>query len=338
MEILAPAKINIVLRVLGRRPNGYHDLLMLNERLDVADELTIEIPPFPKGGAGGIAQQIIITCDDPNVPCDERNICYKAAKKLMELNYVAEPFRVPPVDGRLKHVSSEVERPSATPSITIHIKKRIPVAAGLGGGSSDAAAVLKGLNELLELGLPRERLAEIGVKLGADVPFFLYDGAAICEGIGEKITTLGSLPNMWIILINPNFPVATKWVYEEFDKLERAPAEGWSASGGSELFPPYKINLELTDRGRNVSHLRHNFKELGELVKVVHNDLELVTAAKFPEIKVIEKLLTDNGALISWMSGSGPTVVGMFASKGARDLAFEKLNRPEWRVIKTSNC
>ncbi len=287
----APAKINIVLRVTGRRANGYHDLLMLNETLDVYDEIEIEVG----SRKSEVGSQIKITCDDRSVPCDETNICYKAAAKLLEL-----------VQGKF--------------SVKIHIIKRIPVAAGLGGGSSDAAAVLRGLNEILDLNLSREKLSELGVKLGADVPFFLYDKPAVCEGIGDKVTTLDSLPNMWILLINPNFPASTKWVYEEFDKL------------------PNLAQIQLTpDIAR--ARLPRFFKELGEVAKVVHNDLELVTAEKFPEIKQIKKQLVDNGAIVSWMSGSGPTVVGMFRTEKDRVAAAKKIrkNNSNWRVIETSN-
>ncbi|MBI2975301.1 MAG: 4-(cytidine 5'-diphospho)-2-C-methyl-D-erythritol kinase [Deltaproteobacteria bacterium] len=238
---------------------------------------------------------IFITCDDPSVPCDETNLCYKATKLLVDF------------------ASQNLDT-----ALHIHIKKRIPVAAGLGGGSSDAAAVLKGLNELLDLNWPREKLAELGVKLGADVPFFLYDGPVICEGIGDKITTLSSLPNMWILLINPNFPVSTKWVYEEFDKL---------------------AGLQLTEKALDVRGLGRNFKGLRELADVVHNDLELVTAAKYPEIEQIKKMLTENGAVRSWMSGSGPTVVGMFGSESvcAEAAKVAKEKNAKWRVIETSN-
>ncbi len=314
MKIFAPAKINIVLRVLGQRANGYHDLLMLNEKLAVADEIEIEVRG-QKSEVGrrisDIRHQVVVTCDDPTVPCDETNLCYKAAKALLCHSEQGE-------ESHERNCLREILRPlkRTQNDIKIHIKKRIPVAAGLGGGSSDAAAVLKGLNELLNLNLPYVKLAELGVKLGADVPFFLYDGPAICEGIGDKITTLSKLPKMWILLINPSFPVSTKWVYEEFDKIEP---------------------LRLTDKNSDVSNLARNFNGLRELTDVVHNDLELVTATRYPEIEQIKKFLTENDAVCSWMSGSGPTVVGMFDSEKTRDNAFGKLNRPEWKVIKTVN-
>ncbi|PIR18100.1 MAG: 4-(cytidine 5'-diphospho)-2-C-methyl-D-erythritol kinase [Deltaproteobacteria bacterium CG11_big_fil_rev_8_21_14_0_20_49_13] len=308
MKILAPAKINIVLRVLGRRPDGYHDLFMLNEKLTVADEITIE--------AGNHAScvmphasdiPITITCDDASVPCDETNICHKVAKAIL-----------------CQQGQSDQQ---CRQSIKIHIKKNIPVAAGLGGGSSDGAAVLKGINEILDLKLSNENLAEIGVKLGADVPLFLYDGPAICEGIGDKITTLKKLPNMWILLVNPNFPVSTKWVYEEFDKLQ---------------------GLQLTEQNQGVSSLPspaedllagRDFKGLDDLAKVVHNDLELVTVAKYPEIGEIKKMIKGRGAVHSWMSGSGPTVVGMFENEKMCHVAAEKMRAhdPSWLVIETQN-
>lgn len=300
ITIKTPTKINIVLRVTGKRANGYHDLLMLNEKLNLCDEITIEAE---KKTSLGSKRNITTTSSDPSVPTDETNICYKAANALLDF---------------AKDESHNVK---------IHILKRIPVAAGLGGGSSDGAAVLLGLNEILNLGFDNSRLAQIGVKLGADVPFFLYDGPAICEGIGDQITTLEKLPNMWIILINPNFPVSTKWVYEEFDKLR---------------------GLQLTEENQGVSSLplparvvvagRH-FKGLDGLAKVVHNDLELVTAKKFPEIEQIKKLLVECGAIKSWMSGSGPTVIGMFGSEKICADAAKKIRSSHsgWRVIETTN-
>lgn len=325
MVILAPAKINIVLRVLGRRPNGYHDLFMLNEKLTVADEIEIEVRGQRseiRSQTSDLRHQISITCDNKDVPCDERNICYKAANALL---CHSDPERG---DGRVEGEESiacncvnGIFRSPSLPQkdmfVKIHIKKRVPVAAGLGGGSSDGAAVLKGLNEILNLKLPREKLAEIGVKLGADVPLFLYDGPAICEGIGDKITTLKKLPNMWILLVNPNFPVSTKWVYEEFDKLQ---------------------GLQLTGSRPHAS-LPRDFKGLDDLAKVVHNDLELVTVAKYPVIGEIKKMIKGNGAVHSWMSGSGPTVVGMFENESMCHVAAEKMRAhdPSWLVIETQN-
>jgi len=299
-KIFAPAKINVVLRVVGRRPNGYHDLLMLNEKLSVGDDIIIDVAV-----SAGQEPKIKITSDDPSVPCDETNLCYKAAMAILS-------SRVQPGDPRLRGD----DMPSGN-DINIHIVKRTPVAAGLGGGSSDAAATLKGLNDLLELGLPVTKLAEIGVRLGADVPFFLHDGPAICEGIGDLVTTLNPLPKAWILLINPGFPVATKHVYDTFDKIS---------------------DLQLTAKGSRDS-LPRFFKGLDEVAKVVHNDLELVTAKEHPEIERIKKLLMSVGALVSWMSGSGPTVVGIFESEKMCSKAADAARKENagWRVIETSN-
>lgn len=326
--VKAPTKINIVLKITGRRPNGYHDLLMLNEKLELAD--TVRIRRWQKAEEVGSRKsevgsqisdlrgpKITITCDDESVPCDERNLCHKAAKALV--NYcICHPEST---NGGRRISRTQLNSGDsslislAQNDIIIHIEKRIPVAGGLGGGSSDAAAVLKGLNELLDLNISTEVLADIGVKLGADVPFFLYDGPAICEGIGDKITLLDKLPNMWILLVNPNIPVSTKYVYETFDE---------------------KYALQLTGDNRHVSLPRY-FKGLADVAAVVQNDLELVTANEHPEIKEIEKTIEASGAVKSWMSGSGATVIGMFDAQEKRDRAFENLIGRGWRVIKTSN-
>ncbi len=290
----APAKINVVLRVLGRRPNGYHDLQMLNVKLSVGDDIGISVSPSSIASEIG-EPAIKITSNEKGCPCDETNLCAKAARAIFA-RMKAEGLKLPE-------------------EISIHIEKRTPVAAGLGGGSSDGSAVLKGLNELLGLGWSNKVLAELGVKLGADCPFFLYEGSAICEGIGEEITTLSPLPKMWILLINPNFAVSTKWVYETFDQ---------------------ETDLQLTAKNERAS-LPRLFKGLTEVAQVVHNDLELVTARKYPEIERIKQLLVSAGALRSWMSGSGPTVVGLFADKLTRDGVVEKVEGRGWRVIATES-
>ncbi len=298
----APAKINVVLRVTGVRADGYHELLMLNEKLTLADEISIETRDQRLETRD---QGITITCDDPDVPCNETNLCYRAASVVFE--------EVGKSAGR------QVVR-----SVNIDIKKRIPVAAGLGGGSSDAAAVMMGLSKISDLNWSREKLADLSLKIGTDLPFFFFDGPAVVEGVGEKVRPVEKLPNMPIILINPGFEVSTPEIYKTFDRIKE---------------------LQLTHINQDVSSLPpsagvlagRNFKGLADVAEVIHNDLEFVTAEKYPEIVEIENLLKESGALVSWMSGSGPTVIGLFESIEERDAAFENLNEAKWRVFLTSN-
>ena len=225
MIIQAPAKVNYRLDVVGRRPNGYHDLRMIMQRVNLCDEVTLRLVAQPG---------IRVTCGQHGVPEGEGNIAWKAARALLELS-------------------------GADQGVEIEIVKQIPVAAGLGGGSSDCAAVLLGLNELLRLGLSLERLMEIGVTLGADVPFFVFGQTALAEGIGELLTPLAKVPTAWVVLVNPNLPVSTAWVYQ---------------------------NLQLTQRDQ-LAKLPNSFENVAELCDILGNDLESVTIPAFPVIDEI---------------------------------------------------
>lgn len=255
----APAKVNYRLDVVGKRPNGYHDLRMIMQRVNLCDEVAIRL--VPETG-------IRVICGRDGVPEGEGNIAWKAAHALLELS-------------------------DTKPGVEIAIAKNIPVAAGLGGGSSDCAAVLRGLNELLGLGLSRERLMEIGVRMGADVPFFLFEQTALAEGIGEVLTPLAKVPSAWVVLINPNLPVSTAWVYQ---------------------------NLQLTQRDR-LATLPNSFENLSELCSILSNDLESVTIPAFPVIDDIKRMLVRLGAAGALMSGSGPTVFGLFEDQAAAERA-----------------
>lgn len=255
----APAKVNYRLDVVGKRPNGYHDLRMIMQRVNLCDEVAIRL--VPEAG-------IRVTCGRAGVPEGEGNIAWKAARALLELS-------------------------DAKPGVEIAIAKNIPVAAGLGGGSSDCAAVLLGLNELLGLGLSRERLMEIGVTLGADVPFFVFEQTALAEGIGELLTPLAKVPTAWIVLVNPNLPVSTAWVYQ---------------------------NLQLTQRDR-LDTLPNSFEDLSGLCSILSNDLESVTIPAFPVIDEIKRSLVGLGAAGALMSGSGPTVFGLFDDQATAERA-----------------
>lgn len=197
MTIEAPAKVNLVLRVLGRRPDGYHDLETLMVPLALHDTLSVEA-----GGDG-----IVVTCSDPEIPCDASNLAHKAANAFF--------------------------RATGWPTgVRIHIEKRIPHGAGLGGGSSDAAAVLLALNELTGADLPVERLEEIAATFGSDIPFFVRGRAAWARGRGEVLEAAGELPAFPILLVKPPFPVSTAWAYRAW---AAAPAAGETRRLPSEL-------------------------------------------------------------------------------------------------------
>jgi 4-diphosphocytidyl-2-C-methyl-D-erythritol kinase len=267
----APAKVNYRLDVLARRPDGYHELRMIMQRVNLCDQIRISLQDTP-----GIS----VACDADGVPDGEGNIAWKAARILLD-------------------------RSGFSGGVAITIEKNIPVAAGLGGGSSDCAAVLLGLNELLGLGLSREQLMEIGVTLGADVPFFVFQQTALAEGIGEKLSPLSGLPAAWVVLVNPNLPVSTAWVYQ---------------------------NLRLTQRD-GLSTIPNSFADVAWLCSNLSNDLETVTIPAFPVIAAIKEQLVSLGAHGSLMSGSGPTVFGLFSDEATAQAAGKELrNSRGWFV------
>jgi 4-diphosphocytidyl-2-C-methyl-D-erythritol kinase len=269
LRLEAPAKVNYRLDVLAKRPDGYHDLRMVMQRINLCDLIDITLTDEPG---------IRVTCDRAGVPDGPGNIAWRAADLLLQLT-----------DGSL--------------GIDITITKRIPVAAGMGGGSSDGATVLKGVNELLGLGLSDQRLMEIGVKLGADVPFFIFGKTALAEGIGEILSPIEQIPQVWLAIINPNIHVSTAWVYQ---------------------------NLQLTS-GQYKNIMPRLFKNVTDICAILSNDLESVTVKRYPIIAGIKEQLCAAGACGALMSGSGPTVFGVFADEtGARRAAEELAQHSGW--------
>ncbi len=269
LTLRAPAKINLCLSVLGKRPDGYHEVEMLMQAVGLYDEITVRLAE----------SGITVNCDNAAIPAGEGNIAYRAAREMLDLS------------GR-------------TSGIAIEIKKNIPVAAGLGGGSSDAAAVLVACNRLLGAGLGRDRLAEIGTRLGMDVPFFLYGPTALARGRGEVLTNIPSPPKFWVLLANPGFETSTSWVYKN-------------------------LNFGLTKKVdcNNIAGLK-----VSQIARSLHNDLETVTAAAHPVIGEMERSLLDSGALGVCLSGSGPTVFGIFEAEHACREAAKKLQTKGWRL------
>jgi len=265
LTLKAPAKVNYLLNVLRRRPDGYHDLRMVMQRIDLSDDISIALTDDFSG--------IRVVCGKKGVPDGHGNIAWKAARIMLDLA-------------------------GSNQGVVIQITKNIPVAAGLGGGSSDAATVLMGMNELLELKLAERRLMEVGVKLGADVPFFIFKKTALAEGIGEELSAMPAMPRAWILLVNPGVHVSTAWVYS---------------------------TLKLTNRGE-LNRLPEFFLNVSDICPILSNDLETVTIPAFPVINDIKKKLLQHGALASLMSGSGPTVFGLFTDQSAAEQAHKQIS------------
>ena len=252
--ISAAAKVNLALEVLSRRADGYHEIATVMQAVDLSDRLTLEEAPT-----------LEVRTSAPDVPTDERNLAYRAAAAVRD--------------------AAKVDR-----GVRITLDKRIPVAAGLGGGSTDAAAVLAGLNRLWGLRWPVERLEELAVGLGMDVPFFLRGGAALGTGRGEQLTALRSAV-LALVLVNPRFPVSTA---ETYGRMRPA-----LYSDGS--------------RSRAVAGALAS-RSAGRVATSLYNGLALAAREAYPQIGQMEAALTAAGALGAMMSGSGPTVFGVARS------------------------
>lgn len=267
-QLKALAKINLGLDVLGRREDGYHDVRMVMQTIYLYDNITIQRKKTP-----GITLESNLYF----LPNDEGNIAYKAAKMLME------EFQIQ--DG-----------------VHITLDKHIPVAAGLAGGSSNAAAVLVGMNRMFSLGLTEKELMERGVKLGADVPYCVMRGTVLAEGIGEKLTRLSPLPKCYILIAKPGISVSTRTVYEKLDALEITEHP----------------DIDGLLRGLENQNLEQIAGSMG-------NVLEQVTIDAYPVIEEIKDVMKAEGALNAMMSGSGPTVFGIFRDRRTAKEAFTKV-------------
>ena len=268
IQLKALAKINLVLDVLRRREDGYHEVKMIMQTIGLHDDLEIRKTKTPG---------IQVKTNLYYLPTNENNLVYKAAKLLMD------EFQIQ--DG-----------------VSIQLKKRIPVAAGMAGGSSDAAAVLWGINQMYGLGLSMQALMERGVRLGADVPYCIQRGTALAEGIGEKLSVLPPMPKCTILIAKPGISVSTKFVYENLHANDLKP----------EQHPDVDSMIEAMRQ-----------KDLGLLCSRMGNVLETVTIPAYPVINEIKRTMMDNGAIGSMMSGSGPTVFGIFDSPVAAKQAMK---------------
>jgi 4-diphosphocytidyl-2-C-methyl-D-erythritol kinase len=276
LRVKSYAKINLCLYVLKKRPDGYHDIFSVMQAIDLYDQLALH--KTEKG--------IVIRCDHPDVPKDENNLAYQAADLLFKERNLKEGVR-------------------------IEIEKRIPVSSGLGGGSSNAAFTLKGMNQLFDLKIPFDKLHSLAERIGSDVPFFLYSGQTVAKGRGERIVPIRLYGGYWLVLICPNLMISTRGVYEN-------------------------VKIDLTeDRSFINLHFCENKDEFFETLRQSDNELEKVVIRRHKIIEQIKKIMEDCGAIKSSMSGSGPTVYGVFEKKPQAEEVARKLTRSDWQIFLT---
>lgn len=265
----AYAKINLGLDVVRRLENGYHEVRMIMQTVGIYDVLT-----FTAAQSG-----IRITTDSGELPVGEDNLIYRAARLLMETYNMSA-------------------------GVDIHLEKHIPIAAGMAGGSSDAAATLLGLNELFSLGASDEQLRQLGVRIGADVPYCITGGTALAEGIGELLTPLPPTPQCVLLVAKPDIQVSTKYVYEHLD------------AGNSWQHPDIDGMRRSIENG-----------DLSGVIARLGNVLETVTIEAYPVIDRIKREMVSGGAMGSLMSGSGPTVFGIYDSREQARAVRDSLER-----------
>ncbi|MBQ9064651.1 MAG: 4-(cytidine 5'-diphospho)-2-C-methyl-D-erythritol kinase [Blautia sp.] len=276
MRLHALAKVNLALDVLSKRPDGYHDVRMIMQTISMYDELKLDIRKEPG---------IVLKTNLPYVPSDSRNLAYRAAEMLINEFDIKE-------------------------GIEIGLTKYIPVSAGLAGGSSDAAAVLFGMNRLFELGLSMEELMKRGTALGADVPYCIMRGTALAEGIGEKLTPLPSVPACYVLVGKPGISVSTKQAYESLrigDITDRPDIDGM---------------IDSIHKG-----------DLGGITGRMKNVFQPGVSERYPVINEIVSLMEEHGAMKAMMSGSGPSVFGIFEKRKDAEKAADALR--ESRKAKT---
>ncbi|MBQ6887836.1 MAG: 4-(cytidine 5'-diphospho)-2-C-methyl-D-erythritol kinase [Lachnospiraceae bacterium] len=284
----AYAKINLSLDVVRRRPDGYHDVKMIMQTVDLYDMITLEKAESGIHTAVKMGKSFTVENEETEnttntlseeLPADENNLIYKAAKLIMESKNITEGVR-------------------------IHLEKNIPIAAGMAGGSTDAAAVFRGMNQLFSLGMSTEELKAMAVKIGADVPYCIEGGTQLSEGIGEILTPIKGIPHFYLLIAKPEISVSTKYVYEN-------------------------LHLEGLLGHPDVDGMAESIKagDLGGIVSRMENVLESVTVKKYPVIGEIREFMKKHGAENALMSGSGPTVFGVYKDRQRAEEAAELLNR-----------
>ena len=268
MRLQAFAKINLGLDVLGKREDGYHEVRMIMQTIRMYDQLDMRKSVEPG---------IHLTTNKKYIPVDENNLVWRAAKLMMDTCGIME-------------------------GVSIHLHKVIPVAAGMAGGSSDAAATLVGMNRLFHCGLSKEKLMELGVQIGADVPYCVLRGTALAEGIGEKLTVLPPMPDCWILIGKPGISVSTKYVYTTLDL------------NTDTVHPDIDGRTKALEDGN-----------LYGITERMGNVLQDVTIPAYPEVERIKEQMKTLGAVNAMMSGSGPTVFGIFDNEEKAQEACQKL-------------
>ena len=268
MRLQAFAKINLGLDVLGKREDGYHEVRMIMQTIRMYDQLDMRKSVEPG---------IHLTTNKKYIPEDENNLVWRAAKLKMDNCGIIE-------------------------GVSIHLHKVIPVAAGMAGGSSDAAATLVGMNRLFHCGLSKEKLMELGVQIGADVPYCVLRGTALAEGIGEKLTVLPPMPDCWILIGKPGISVSTKYVYTTLD-----------------------LNTDTVHPDIDGMKKALEDGNLYGITERMGNVLQDVTIPAYPEVERIKEQMKTLGAVNAMMSGSGPTVFGIFDNEEKAQKACQKL-------------
>lgn len=263
----APAKINLSLDILGKRDDGFHEVEMIMTTIDLSDRIELYLLE---------EDTIKVSLESRFVPNDERNLAFQAAKLLKDKYQVKK-------------------------GVLIKIQKSIPVSAGLGGGSSDAAAVLRGLNKLWELQIPLNRLIELGLQIGSDVPFCVYNGTALVKGRGEKVMPLPSPPTCWVILAKPNIGVSSKTIFRQIN-MEQI------------IHPNIKKVEEALAMG-----------DFTKLCEGIGNSLEMITFQNYPEVERIKEKMKKSGANNVLMSGSGPTIYGLVEHEGKAQRIYNSM-------------
>lgn len=273
ITLLSFAKINLCLYVLGKRKDGFHDIVSVIQAIDLADEMEL----------AKISCGIEIDCDHPGVPSGRTNLAYLAARAFFD-------------------------KCNLKSGVRIKISKKVLPASGLGGGSSNAAYALKGLNQLYEAGLSREELVELGAKIGSDIPFFFCGGQALAKGRGERVGDIKIFDDYWLVLVNPGLKIRTPWAY-------RALKMGLTSGG-------IGVNLRFCRE-------RHSFFSA---ISSWENHLEVAVCRKYPIIRNIKETLINLGAIKASMSGSGPTVYGLFETQSFAEEVKAKISKGDWQI------